>query len=66
MTCWKCNAFFCWVCNTELRKNDPYSHYRDVGSQCFNKLYHGYVDEDDDNDYENEGSDEDEEQWFML
>ncbi|OXU22387.1 hypothetical protein TSAR_005079 [Trichomalopsis sarcophagae] len=51
MVCWKCNTFFCWTCNTKLNRDDPYLHYRDPHSRCFNKLYHGLLpDEEDDDD----------------
>lgn len=50
MTCWKCNTFFCWVCKTKLNRDDPYLHYRDPSSKCFNMLYHGMVSDDEDDD----------------
>lgn len=50
MTCWKCNTFFCWKCRKELLREDPYSHYRDPHSGCFNMLYHGLLFEEDDDD----------------
>ena len=52
MTCWKCNAFFCWKCRKELSHEDPYFHYRNPRSECFNKLYHGLLLEEEDNEEE--------------
>lgn len=51
MTCWKCNTFFCWSCKTELSRTDPYKHYQDPKSVCFEKLYE-FEDEDEDDDDE--------------
>lgn len=52
MTCWKCNTYFCWICGQKLNAQEPYLHYRDPGSKCFNMLYHGLIpnDEDDEED----------------
>lgn len=47
MTCWKCNTFFCWKCKKTLLRDDPYLHYRDPQSVCFNMLYHGLLFEND-------------------
>ncbi|KAK0093349.1 hypothetical protein PV326_013774 [Microctonus aethiopoides] len=53
MTCGRCNTFFCWTCGVRLDHNNPYVHYRSPDSKCFNKLYLGLIDEEDD-DYEDE------------
>jgi E3 ubiquitin-protein ligase RNF14 len=41
MTCTKCRALFCWLCNTRLSRNNPYSHYNVPGNTCFNQLFQG-------------------------
>ncbi|XP_045203208.2 E3 ubiquitin-protein ligase RNF14-like [Mercenaria mercenaria] len=53
MTCMKCRAYFCWICNSSLSRANPYSHYNTHGSPCYNKLFEGvaiddWEDEDDD------------------
>lgn len=71
MTCGRCNTFFCWTCGVRLDHNNPYVHYRSPDSKCFNKLYLGLIDEEDD-DYEDEDEafdyvyyDEDDEDFFI-
>ncbi|ESN98785.1 hypothetical protein HELRODRAFT_162245 [Helobdella robusta] len=39
MTCTKCKSFFCWLCLKQLDNFNPYSHYSDVKSKCYNQLY---------------------------
>lgn len=41
MTCSKCLCYFCWLCLTHLSKNDPYSHFNKMNSECFEKLFEG-------------------------
>lgn len=42
MTCWRCNAHFCWICGVALKTPiNPYDHYSDPSSPCFNKLFEG-------------------------
>ncbi|XP_003200050.3 E3 ubiquitin-protein ligase RNF14-like [Danio rerio] len=38
MTCSSCLEYFCWICFSVLNRNDPYSHFRDEKSPCFNQL----------------------------
>ncbi|KAK9891252.1 hypothetical protein WA026_013563 [Henosepilachna vigintioctopunctata] len=48
MTCWKCGTYFCWNCLQKLDKNDPYMHFRNPSSRCFEKLWpREYEDEGD-------------------
>ncbi|XP_026051273.1 E3 ubiquitin-protein ligase RNF14-like isoform X2 [Carassius auratus] len=37
MTCSVCHGYFCWICLTALCKKDPYSHYKDPDSPCYNQ-----------------------------
>lgn len=51
MTCWRCGTYFCWICMKALRSSgNPYQHFSDPSSGCFNKLFEGaeeIVEEDD-------------------
>ncbi|XP_008102920.2 E3 ubiquitin-protein ligase RNF14 [Anolis carolinensis] len=38
MTCISCNKNFCWRCMNQLSQEDPYQHFNDPNSPCFNKL----------------------------
>lgn len=57
MICWKCNTFFCWICQTRLNPTNPYNHFNSPTSGCFQMLFHG-VDDSDSEDDEFEGDDE--------
>lgn len=63
ITCGHCNTFFCWLCNTRLDPRDPYQHYRNPNSSCFNRVNQGILmnlgDDDDDDDEIDDDSDED-------
>ncbi|XP_076117218.1 E3 ubiquitin-protein ligase RNF14-like [Mytilus galloprovincialis] len=52
MTCMKCRAHFCWICNGFLAKANPYSHFSEMGSKCFNRLFEGVDMGDDDDDWD--------------
>lgn len=52
MACWRCNTYFCWLCSTILDHSSPYEHFRNVDSKCYNLLYQGIID-DEDEDEEN-------------
>ncbi|XP_048399843.1 E3 ubiquitin-protein ligase RNF14 [Stegostoma tigrinum] len=41
MTCTGCKQHFCWLCIRPLSKIDPYSHFNDSSSPCFNELFQG-------------------------
>nr|XP_057943124.1 E3 ubiquitin-protein ligase RNF14 [Doryrhamphus excisus]XP_057943125.1 E3 ubiquitin-protein ligase RNF14 [Doryrhamphus excisus] len=47
MTCTSCRHYFCWLCLGLLNKANPYSHFNNPHSPCYNQLFHG-VDLDDD------------------
>lgn len=47
MTCTNCKQYFCWLCLHMLPKADPYGHFSNRSSPCFNQLFQG-VDVDDD------------------
>ncbi|XP_005097488.1 E3 ubiquitin-protein ligase RNF14 isoform X2 [Aplysia californica] len=48
MTCTKCRAFFCWLCQQELSRSNPYAHYQHPTSPCSNRLFEGVEIDDDD------------------
>ncbi|XP_077984115.1 E3 ubiquitin-protein ligase RNF14-like [Glandiceps talaboti] len=52
MTCTKCRAYFCWLCSSLVSRNNPYSHFNVPGSQCFNQLFQGMENIEDDDDEE--------------
>ncbi|CAK7894503.1 translation termination inhibitor protein Itt1p [[Candida] anglica] len=41
MVCSTCQSFFCNICGIYLEKNDPYEHFRELGSSCYGKLFEG-------------------------
>lgn len=43
MACGHCNTFFCWLCSARLDPRDPYQHYRNPNSSCFNRVNQGIV-----------------------
>ncbi|XP_077403130.1 E3 ubiquitin-protein ligase RNF14 [Vanacampus margaritifer] len=47
MTCTSCRHYFCWLCLGLLNKANPYSHFNNPHSPCYNQLFHG-VDLDED------------------
>ncbi|XP_066447322.1 E3 ubiquitin-protein ligase RNF14-like [Eleutherodactylus coqui] len=52
MTCTGCKLYFCWLCMSTLSRGNPYIHFNDPSSECFNQLFLGIdVDQDllDDN-----------------
>ncbi|MCI4386265.1 hypothetical protein PGIGA_G00060510 [Pangasianodon gigas] len=55
MTCSSCHQYFCWICLAPLSRVNPYSHFNNPNIPCFNQLFLG-VDEEDDEFW----SDEDE------
>ncbi|XP_059471240.1 E3 ubiquitin-protein ligase RNF14-like [Neocloeon triangulifer] len=48
MTCWRCNSYFCWICQNELDPRAPYRHFNDRNSSCFNRLFEGIANDEDD------------------
>ncbi|XP_051734617.1 E3 ubiquitin-protein ligase RNF14 isoform X2 [Ctenopharyngodon idella] len=55
MTCSSCQKYFCWICLGALSKVNPYSHFNNPSSPCYNQLFQGVAMEDE----EGFGSDED-------
>nr|XP_046162433.1 E3 ubiquitin-protein ligase RNF14 [Oncorhynchus gorbuscha] len=48
MTCTSCKQYFCWLCLGQLTRVNPYSHFNNPSSPCFNQLFQGVdIDEDD-------------------
>lgn len=39
MTCFRCGIFFCWLCKKQLKASNPYAHYSERGSECYDKLF---------------------------
>ncbi|KAM6907885.1 E3 ubiquitin-protein ligase RNF14 [Xenentodon cancila] len=50
MTCTSCKQYFCWLCLGILTKGNPYSHFNNPHSPCYNQLFLG-VDVENDNDF---------------
>ncbi|XP_071445338.1 E3 ubiquitin-protein ligase RNF14-like [Hetaerina americana] len=50
MVCWKCNTMFCWLCQTRLNPDAPYLHFNSPGSPCYNLLFQGVQEEENDNE----------------
>ncbi|XP_062393010.1 E3 ubiquitin-protein ligase RNF14 [Sardina pilchardus] len=46
MTCSSCKQYFCWICLNMLPRADPYAHFSNRASPCFNQLFQG-MDVDD-------------------
>ncbi|XP_032995919.1 E3 ubiquitin-protein ligase RNF14 isoform X1 [Lacerta agilis] len=53
MTCTACTQYFCWLCMGSLPRGNPYMHFNDPASPCFNRLFRGG--EDDGNFWNEEG-----------
>lgn len=53
MTCVKCQTYFCWLCLGILSKADPYSHFNSKTSNCFERLFEG-IDQNDNNQRDEE------------
>lgn len=47
MTCFRCGAYFCWLCSSLLDRFAPYLHYQDPKSPCNNKLFEFDPDEEE-------------------
>lgn len=39
MKCFKCDTHFCYLCSAWLAEDNPYRHFNDMGSGCFNRLW---------------------------
>lgn len=51
MTCTYCHQYFCWLCLVHLSTGNPYSHYNNPQSKCYNHLFLG-VDMDEEEEEE--------------
>ena len=60
MSCFKCHSNFCWLCAAKISKSQPYTHFNNPSSKCFNKLFLGVTDivDDEFEDFE------DDDFWF--
>uniref|UniRef100_A0A3B4X006 RBR-type E3 ubiquitin transferase n=1 Tax=Seriola lalandi dorsalis TaxID=1841481 RepID=A0A3B4X006_SERLL len=48
MTCTSCRQYFCWLCLGLLSRVNPYSHFNNPHSPCYNQLFQGVdLDEED-------------------
>ncbi|XP_061104609.1 E3 ubiquitin-protein ligase RNF14 [Conger conger] len=48
MTCTSCKQYFCWLCLSQLTRVNPYSHFNNPASPCYNQLFQGVdIDEDE-------------------
>lgn len=41
MMCWKCERVFCWICAKVLPAGNPYSHFSNAKSPCYQQLFQG-------------------------
>ncbi|KAL2815988.1 RWD domain-containing protein [Aspergillus granulosus] len=39
MKCFKCDTHFCYLCSSWLMEANPYQHFNDLESPCFNRLW---------------------------
>ncbi|KAJ9258298.1 hypothetical protein DTO207G8_1473 [Paecilomyces variotii] len=39
MKCFKCDTHFCYLCSAWLAEDNPYRHFNDLESKCFNRLW---------------------------
>ncbi|KAI9375861.1 RWD domain-containing protein [Aspergillus egyptiacus] len=39
MKCFKCDTHFCYLCSAWLEEGNPYRHFNDTESACFNRLW---------------------------
>jgi hypothetical protein len=58
MVCGKCSTFFCWLCEERLNPQAPYQHFSNPASKCYNLLFYGVPDSDD-----NDGDGDDDGWW---
>jgi len=51
MVCGKCGTLFCWLCEECLNPEDPYKHFSNPASKCYNILFNDVLNLDDDDDH---------------
>lgn len=39
MRCFQCDTHFCYLCSSWLSPDNPYKHFNDISSQCYNRLW---------------------------
>ena len=39
MKCFKCDTHFCYLCSSWLLEDNPYRHFNDINSGCYNRLW---------------------------
>ncbi|RJE25149.1 Ring finger protein [Aspergillus sclerotialis] len=39
MICFKCATHFCYLCSSWLSEDNPYRHFNDLNSDCYNRLW---------------------------
>ena len=39
MICFKCATHFCYLCSSWLSEDNPYRHFNDLDSDCYNRLW---------------------------
>jgi len=62
MTCNKCGTHFCYLCGNKLPNINPYSHFSLTGGECFNQLFEGVEDLDEEFDFVFDDEDSEEEE----
>ena len=63
MTCTKCRCYFCWMCFSILSRSNPYLHFNNPASKCFNRLFEGIA---RDNEFDEDDEEEDEDDWLLV
>ncbi|XP_053704129.1 E3 ubiquitin-protein ligase RNF14 isoform X1 [Synchiropus splendidus] len=51
MTCTSCHQYFCWLCMVLLSRVNPYSHYNNPQSKCYNHLFLGVDMDEEEEDF---------------
>nr|CAD7429366.1 unnamed protein product [Timema monikensis] len=54
MVCQRCNTMFCWLCSLRLDQFNPYRHFSNPSSPCYNLLFLGtmLMEDNDDIDFD--------------
>nr|CAD7447067.1 unnamed protein product [Timema bartmani] len=54
MVCQRCNTMFCWLCSLRLDQFNPYRHFSNPSSPCYNLLFLGTIlmEDNDDIDFD--------------
>jgi hypothetical protein len=58
MHCAKCNSTFCWLCMQRINNANPYDHFNNTKSKCYNQLFAGVdinaMDDDGDGEWDDD------------